>query len=69
MYYMYVLENEVGDLYFGATDDLRRRLREHNSAKSKSTKGSSMEANFLRGVSLRRRCSKSRKANQTSWSG
>ena len=39
MHYFYVLENEVGELYFGATDDLRRRFGEHNRGKSSATKG------------------------------
>ena len=29
MYYFYVLRNPVGDLYFGSSNDLRRRVREH----------------------------------------
>lgn len=39
MYYFYVIENQDGDLYFGSTNDLKRRLGEHQSGKSKSTKG------------------------------
>lgn len=39
MYYVYVLENEVSELYFGSTNDLRRRLSEHKSGKSRATKG------------------------------
>ena len=39
MYYVYVLENEIGELYFGSTGDLKRRLREHQSGKSFATKG------------------------------
>ena len=38
MYYLYVLINEVGELYFGSTNDLRRRLAEHNHDGSPSTR-------------------------------
>jgi len=41
MYYFYVLENESGKLYFGSTNDLKRRLKEHQSGESFATKGSS----------------------------
>jgi len=39
MYYFYVLENELGKLYFGSTSDLKRRLQEHQSGKNLTTKG------------------------------
>lgn len=40
MYYLYVLKSlKDGNLYFGSTNNLRRRLLEHNSGKSQSTKG------------------------------
>lgn len=39
MYYMYVLKSiKDSKLYWGSTDDLRRRVAEHNSGKSRSTK-------------------------------
>ena len=39
MYYLYVLKSTVdGNLYVGSTNDLRRRLLEHNSHKVPSTK-------------------------------
>lgn len=39
MHYLYVLKNSVDDkLYVGSTNDLRRRLLEHNSGKVQSTK-------------------------------
>ena len=39
MYYVYVLKSTVdGDLYYGSTNDLRRRLSEHNEGKNRSTK-------------------------------
>ena len=39
MYYVYLLQNEQGDVYYGSTNDLRRRLTEHNGGKSFSTRG------------------------------
>ena len=39
MYYVYYLVNENGDSYIGYTNDLKRRLDEHNSGQNKSTKG------------------------------
>lgn len=39
MYYVYFLKSEKdNNLYFGSTNDLRRRLLEHNSGKVLSTK-------------------------------
>ena len=39
-YYAYVLKSEIdGRLYKGYTHDLENRLKEHNSGKTKSTKG------------------------------
>ena len=39
-YFVYVLESEIdGRLYKGQTDNLHKRLLEHNSGKTKSTKG------------------------------
>jgi putative endonuclease len=38
MYYVYILKNEkYGKLYYGCTNNLRRRLKEHNEGKSYST--------------------------------
>lgn len=39
MFYCYVIENEECELYFGSTNDLKRRLREHQTDKSFATKG------------------------------
>ncbi len=39
MYYVYVIENEMHELYFGSTNDLKRRLLEHQSHKNIATKG------------------------------
>lgn len=40
MFYTYVLKSKVDNrLYKGHTSDLENRLKEHNSAKTKSTKG------------------------------
>ena len=39
MFYNYVLKSENGgDLYTGRTNDLKRRLEEHNKGLSPSTK-------------------------------
>ena len=39
MFYAYLLRSKKDNkLYIGYTNDLRRRLREHNSGKNKSTK-------------------------------
>jgi putative endonuclease len=40
MYYVYVLENTEGALYFGYTQNLRRRLTEHRRKRVRSTKDS-----------------------------
>jgi putative endonuclease len=40
MYYIYVMRSQsTGRLYIGHTDNIQRRLIEHNSGMSKSTKG------------------------------
>jgi putative endonuclease len=40
MIYVYVLQSELDTgLYIGMSGDLRRRLREHQSGESRSTKG------------------------------
>ena len=39
MFYTYILKSQKdNDLYIGSTNDLRRRMREHNSGLVKSTK-------------------------------
>lgn len=39
MYYVYVIKSEVdNNLYIGYTEDLRRRISEHNHGKTKSIK-------------------------------
>ena len=39
-YFVYVLESEIdGRLYKGQTTDIDKRIEEHNSGKTKSTKG------------------------------
>lgn len=39
MYYVYILKNESGGLYYGCTGDLRLRLEQHNTGQSPSTRG------------------------------
>lgn len=41
VYYVYVLQDERNELYYGFTTDLRKRFIEHNSGKSVATKGQS----------------------------
>jgi len=38
MHYVYLIQNEVEEIYYGSTNDLRRRIFEHNNNKSFSTK-------------------------------
>jgi putative endonuclease len=39
-YFVYVLKSEIdGRLYKGQTTDIEKRIKEHNSGKTKSTKG------------------------------
>ena len=40
MYYFYVLENSEGKLYFGSTNDLRRRLSQHAKGHTQTTRKS-----------------------------
>jgi predicted GIY-YIG superfamily endonuclease len=39
MFYVYVLENPKGRLYIGHTEDLERRLTQHNSPEGKEHLG------------------------------
>lgn len=36
---LYIIQNTKGNYYIGVTEDIRRRLAEHNSGKSLATKG------------------------------
>jgi len=39
-YFVYILQSEIdGRLYKGHTNDIDKRIEEHNSGKTKSTKG------------------------------
>jgi putative endonuclease len=39
-YFVYILESEIdGRLYKGQTSDIDKRIKEHNSGKTKSTRG------------------------------
>ncbi len=39
MYYVYAIKSLVNDwIYVGMTDDIKRRLKQHNSGHNKSTK-------------------------------
>ncbi|PIR73748.1 MAG: excinuclease ABC subunit C [Candidatus Moranbacteria bacterium CG10_big_fil_rev_8_21_14_0_10_35_21] len=39
MFYVYIIKNEQNDIYYGYTNNLRRKIKEHNDSKSFSTKG------------------------------
>ncbi|PVD51730.1 endonuclease [Terrimonas sp.] len=40
MFFVYVIRSEIDErFYVGLTEDVERRLKEHNSKKTKSTKG------------------------------
>jgi putative endonuclease len=39
MFYVYVIANENNKIYIGRTNDLRRRIEEHNKGRNISTKG------------------------------
>ena len=38
MWYAYLLQNKYGKWYTGATSDIQKRILEHNSGKTRSTK-------------------------------
>lgn len=46
MYYVYVLQNEEKKIYFGSTNDLKRRLEEHQTGKVFSTKRHGWELTY-----------------------
>jgi putative endonuclease len=39
MYYVYLIQNEKDEIYYGSTNNLRKRFKEHNRGEVKSTKG------------------------------
>ncbi len=39
MYYVYLIKNELNQIYYGYTSDLRKRISEHNHSYSFSTRG------------------------------
>ena len=41
MFYVYLIINEENDIYIGSTNDLRRRLYEHNHGRSFATRSHS----------------------------
>jgi len=38
MFYVYIIRNELNELYYGSTNDLKRRIFEHNNGKSFTTR-------------------------------
>ena len=39
MYFVYIIQNEINELYIGYTSDIEARLKAHNAGLNKSTKG------------------------------
>ena len=39
MYFVYVIQNEINEMYIGYTSDIEARLKSHNSGMNTSTKG------------------------------
>ena len=39
MHYVYVLKNELKEIYVGETEDLEKRIIAHNKGMTESTKG------------------------------
>ena len=39
MYYVYVIQNEINEFYIGYTENLEKRLTNHNTNGTQSTKG------------------------------
>lgn len=39
MYFVYIIKDPKGKFYFGYTNNIKRRLAEHNSGKSTYTRG------------------------------
>lgn len=39
MFYLYFILNELNEIYCGSTNNLRRRMVEHNTGKCESTRG------------------------------
>jgi putative endonuclease len=39
MHYVYVLQERKGKIYFGCTNDLKKRIIKHNKGESKAIKG------------------------------
>ena len=40
MFYVYIIQNEKRELYKGYTEDLKRRIIEHNNGRTKTTRKS-----------------------------
>ena len=43
MHFVYVLKNQSDNYYLGNTNNIERRLQEHNNGEEKSTRGSKWE--------------------------
>ncbi len=53
MYYVYLLFLSNGSLYVGRTDDLRRRIQEHNFGKVRSTRNKNPQLIFYEAYSIK----------------
>ncbi len=63
MYYVYILENEEGKKYIGYTNNLRRRLEQHNANKgAKYTKNSKWEIAYIEGYRTQEQAMKREKS-------
>ena len=62
MYYVYVIQNEFGELYIGRSSNLRARLAAHNAGMNTSTKGHKWDLVYYEAYkasadAIRRECS------------
>lgn len=54
MQYVYLLKNENGEFYYGCTNDLKKRISEHNQGKVLSTKGNNWRIIYYEAYSAER---------------
>ncbi|MBI4239909.1 GIY-YIG nuclease family protein [Candidatus Uhrbacteria bacterium] len=48
-YYVYVIQNELGELYYGYTNELKQRIERHNKGLSFATKGHTWRLIYFEG--------------------
>ena len=62
MFYTYVIKNNKGDIYKGHSDNVQRRISEHNRGNTKSTrKGSDWQLKYCESFDTREEAIKKRK--------